>query len=364
MPLETYRQVYDRRAVIDLMVGSGRMPPWNASKSVGEWANDRSLSEHDKADLLAWIKAGAPEGDPRAAPVPRKYAAGWNIGTPDYVLSIPKPIRVPAQGVIEYKYVYLKTDFPRDLWITAVEVKPTQPKVVHHVLTLFEEPGRRHRTPEEIARYRPGDELPPDPGNTLYGFFAGTVPGSVGVTFPEGTAKRLPKGAWIKFEIHYQPNGTEVFDQTRIGFKVSPKPLREVQSRSAFANDFVIPPNAPRHPVKATYKFEKGGTLISLFPHMHLRGSAFRYDLRYPDGRTVPLLDVPKYDFGWQAYYELKSPIDVPAGSQLLATAWFDNSKANSWNPDPSKTVRWGHQVWDEMMIGYFDFIEAGRSAN
>lgn len=348
MPLENYRQVFDRRAVIELMVGSGRMPPWSAKHGVGEWTNDRSLSERDKRDLLAWIKDGGPEGDPRAAPQPRRFNAGWNIGKPDYVLKIPEPINVPAQGVVEYKYVYAKTNFNEDKWITALEVKPTQPKVVHHVLAFLEEPGRPNGEPAS---------------NGLYGFFAATVPGSVGVTFPAGTGKRLPKGAWIKFEIHYQPNGTEVMDQTAIGFRISPVPLREVESRAAHNVDFVIPPNAPRHAVKAAYDFKKAGTLTSLFPHMHLRGSAFRYDLRYPDGKVITLLDVPKYDFSWQSYYELKTPLEVPAGAQLQATAWYDNSKANPWNPDPSKAVRWGHQTWEEMMIAYFDFIESSPPA-
>lgn len=356
MPLETYRQVYERRAVIDLMVSSGRMPPWFANRAVGHWANDRSLTDSERQDLLAWIKAGAPEGDAKMAPSPKRFVSGWNIGKPDHVITIPKPFKVPAQGEVDYQNFYIKTDLPADRWVTAMEIKPTQAKVVHHALAFLEEPGRRALTPEELAKLKPGDPRPPPPNDAVSGFFAATAPGSQGISFPPGMGKRLPKGAWIRIEMHYQPNGRELVDRTQIGFRFSGKPLREVESLSAFNTGFKIPPNARRHEVKAEYRFERPGTLLSLFPHMHFRGAGFRYDLRYPDGKQVPLLDVPKFDFGWQSYYQFATPLHVPAGARLLATAWFDNSRENRWNPDPTKTVTWGLQTTDEMMIGYFDF--------
>lgn len=362
MPLETYRQVADRRAVIELMVGTGRMPPWFANKHVGQWANDRGLPDKDKADLLAWIKAGALEGDPKDAPPPRKFESGWGIGKPDLVLSIPEPFRIPAEGKVDYKVVYVKTDLPGDRWVTAVQIRPSQPNVVHHVLTFLEEPGRKPITEEELRNLKPGEKVRPLPSDSVSGFFAATGPRSLGMVFPEGTAKKLPKGSWIKFELHYQPNGKAVVDRTQIGLKLSSKPLREVESRSAFNAGLEIPAGAPRHEVKASYKFAQAGELLSFFPHMHIRGAGFRYDLQYPDGRKVALLDIPKYDFNWQSYYELKAPLAVPAGATLLATAWYDNSKGNPWNPDPSKVVRWGLQTDEEMMIGYFDFVAtAGR---
>jgi AhpC/TSA family len=357
MPLETYPQVVARRAIIEFMVGGDRMPPWSAQRDVGEWANDRSLSAREKSDLLEWLKNGAPEGDRRDAPASRRFSSAWNIGKPDAVLSIPEPITVPAQGVVAYKYVYTQTHFDEDKWITAVEIRPTQPKVVHHVIALIEEPGRKALTPRERAALKPGAPPPAEPQDSALGFFAITVPGSLGIKYPEGTGKRLPKGAWLKFEIHYQPNGEQVTDRTEIGFRFSKRPLREVQSRSAPYAEFVIPPNHPHYEVKASYDFREAGRIISLFPHMHLRGAAFRYDLELPDGRTVELLSVPKFDFNWQSYYEFRTPVDVPAGSKLLATAWYDNSKNNPWNPDPSKEVRWGPQTYEEMMIGYFDFV-------
>jgi hypothetical protein len=356
MPLETYRQVSERRAVIELMVSTGRMPPWSADRKIGHFANDRSLTDKEKAALLGWIKAGAPEGDAKDAPLPRKFASGWNIGKPDLVIAIPDGFMVPAQGAVDYKNFYIKTNLPEDKWVTAIEIKPTQAKVVHHALAYLEEPGRRDLTPEEIAKLMPGDLRPPSPNNGVAGFYAATVPGSVGIVYPDGMGKKLPKGAWVKVEIHYQPNGTELLDRTQVGFRFAEGPLKEVESLSAFNHHLKIPPHASRHEVKAEFTFERSGQLLSFFPHMHFRGAAFRYDLKYPDGKVVPLLHVPRFDFGWQSYYQLAEPILVPKGATLLVTGWFDNSKSNPWNPDPSREVLWGQQTTDEMMIGYFDF--------
>jgi hypothetical protein len=230
--------------------------------------------------------------------------------------------------------------------------------VVHHAIVFLEEPGRKALPWEELRRMPP-DRRPPQPQDGATGFFAITVPGSLGMMFPDGTGKRLPKGAWLKFEIHYQPNGKKVMDRTALGLRFSEEPLREIESRAAVNPVFVIPPRAPHHEVEADYRFCRAGSLIALFPHMHLRGAAFRYQLRYPGGATRDLLDVPRYDFNWQSQYQFREPMAVPAGATLHATAWYDNSPANPWNPDPSKELRYGQKVTDEMMIGYFDFLPA-----
>jgi hypothetical protein len=349
IPLENYDQVYGRRAVIQYMVTSGRMPPWFAHKDIGTWSNDASLPERDKKDLIDWIKSGAPEGDKKDAPQPAKWVAGWNIGKPDAVVRINEVQKVPAQGVVEYRYVYVKTDFPEDKWIQAMEIRPTAPKVVHHVLVFLEDPAVRDSAIK-------GHKVRSQGG--IDGFFAATAPGRMGVVFPENIGKKLPKGAWLKFQIHYTPNGTEQTDQTELGLVFSDKPPQtEMRTSSAFNAEFVIPPGAAHHEVKAEYTFRRAGTMYALFPHMHLRGSAFRYDLVLPDSTVKPILWVPKYDFNWQTYYQFKTPLDVPAGAKLRATAWYDNSKENPFNPDATKEVRFGEQTFEEMMIGYFDWV-------
>jgi mono/diheme cytochrome c family protein len=351
MPLDTYKQVAERRAVIEFMTKSGRMPPWFAHRKVGAWANDRSLSERDLKDLITWAKSGAPEGNAKEAPVAKKFVKGWNIGTPDAVVAASDTFKVPAQGVVEYKYSYTKTNFDEDKYVTAMEIRPEALKAVHHVIVFIEEPGRE----PDARKRKPGD---PAPQGGLAGFFAATAPGTPAMLFPEGMGKKLPKGAWLKFQIHYTPNGTEYTDNTKIGLIFADKPVTEVVTRSAANTRIEIKPYEKDQAFTAEAILRNGGTFLSLFPHAHTRGQAFKYEIIDPTGKdTTTILDVPNYNFNWQTYYQFKKPMVVPPGAKLRVTAKYDNSKDNPFNPDPSKTVRFGEQTFEEMMIGYFDWL-------
>jgi hypothetical protein len=332
------------------MVENDRMPPWFAAPHVGTFANDCRLAPEDKQALLDWVDAGAREGRQAWAPEPRTWASGWQIGEPDAVVQLEEPFAVPAEGVVDYQYMYVKTNFDEDKWVERLEIRPTAPQVVHHVLVLIEEPGRN--APQDAA---PGE---PVFDGGLQGYFAVTVPGYPGQEYPQGAAKLLPKGAWLKFQLHYTPNGKPALDQTKIGFVFTDgPPERIVATNSAFNTRLDIPPGADNYEASGDYPFERPGVLVNFFPHMHLRGKAFRYELIHPDGRSEVLLDVPRYDFNWQLYYALAEPRAVEAGTKLRATGWFDNSERNPFNPDPTKRVHFGEQTFDEMMIGYFDWI-------
>ena len=183
------------------------------------------------------------------------------------------------------------------------------------------------------------------------------MPGQGGTVFPEGFGKKLPKGAWLKFQMHYTPNGTATTDQPSIGFVFSDEPpAHEVRINAAFDTEFEIPARVDDYVVTASARFRSDATILSFAPHMHLRGKAFRYELVHPDGRSETVLDVPAYDFNWQHCYRLRDPLHVPGGSQLRATAWFDNTSDNPANPNPDRAVGFGEQTWDEMMIGYFEW--------
>jgi hypothetical protein len=343
MSLASFQNAAAFAPLIRIKVGENRMPPWFANPKHGAFANDRSLSAKDKSDLLAWIENGTPEGDPEDAPDAKGWdAPGWLWGEPDAVVQIEDAIVIPAGGVVDYKYVYVKTDFAEDRWITRMEVQPTAPQVTHHVLVFMEGP----------------DAERPQRMGGLDGYFAATVPGFTGNEYPEGAAKLLPAGAWLKFQLHYTPNGSDALDQTKVGlyFAEGP-PDRVVETSSAVNSRFEIPPGAPNHDVLGRHTFNESGFLLSFFPHMHLRGKAFRYVAEYPDGREEILLDIPAYDFNWQMVYHLEEPLRIEPGMSITATGWFDNSAENPFNPDPSVPVHFGEQTFDEMMIGYFDWI-------
>jgi hypothetical protein len=354
--LDTYERVRGLSSLIDAAVRSRQMPPWLPDPNVGEWLNDRSLLESERDLILSWIRNGSPPGDSLDAPEPAAWTGGWSIGQPDAVLQLPAPVRVPAQGVLDYRYVYVRTNVDSAVWIRGIQIRPTAPRAVHHVLVVVEEP---------LANQSPSGTVHDNPHFSvgLDGFFAAYVPGHYGITYPFGYARLLPKGATLKFQLHYTPYGNAEDDQTQLGlvFHQGP-PDFVVETAAAVNTDFTIPPEARHHEVSAMYRVNDSITLLGFLPHMHVRGKAFQYELLHRNASVQAMLQIPRFDFDWQEEYLLKYPISVDPGSWLRATGWFDNSRGNPRNPDPSKAVRFGEQTYDEMMNGYFHYGVRNRA--
>ena len=348
--LENYDDVVAHAGMIRKVVERGTMPPWFAAAPAAgqpsQWANDRSVPAADKADLFAWLKSDRPQGDPADAPLPRTYADGWLIGQPDAVFEFPKPVAVKATGTMPYQNITVETKLTEDKWVKALEVRPSARQVVHHVLVFVLPPGKQDN---EAARDVAAEER--------RGFFAIYVPGQSVLSYPDGFAKRLPKGSRLRFQMHYTPNGTATEDKTRLGLVFAEKaPQYEVKVVGIVNPRLSIPPGADNHRVEATLRVPMPATALGFLPHMHLRGKAFRYEITPPGGKTETVLDIPHYDFNWQLYYRLAEPRPLPPGTLVKATGWYDNSEQNPANPDPKKTVRWGPQTTDEMMLGYLEY--------
>lgn len=346
---ETYSEVKDYANMIRNVVDRGIMPPWFAAPqsvqnesepSPLHWANDRSLSSDEKTDLFAWIKAGAPEGDAADAPLSKTFPDGWLIGKPDAVFEFPRPIPVKATGIMPYKNVTVETDLPEDKWVQAIEVRPGQLDVVHHVIVSLRTDG------VEI------DERD--------GYWGAYVPGNSTLEYPDGYARLLPKRAKLRFQMHYTPNGKATEDSTRIGLVFAKEPPQHEVKVAGIANGGIrIPPHASNHEEFASLRLPFDIQILSFLPHMHLRGKAARYEALTADG-TETLLDIPHYDFNWQLLYQLTEPKTLRRGDTIRFTAWFDNSTNNPANPDPNRTVRWGQQTEDEMHLGYVEYIVPG----
>lgn len=345
--LMTYKDVKSNRAMIKRVINDRSMPPWHADAKVGHWRNNRSLTDKDRQLFVKWIDAECPKGKEENKPTSRQWVKGWKLGKPQAVLRMPRPISVPAEGVVEYKYVPIMTKFGTDKWIKAIEIRPSATEVVHHVLVFLRYP-RNHPRAKDQPRVRGG----------LRGYFAGMVPGQNTFVCPKGTAKFLPKGAVMIFQIHYTTNGVAQKDQTKIGLHFSDEPKHEIRTTGIYNTRFRIPPGDGNHKVVAERRFRKPTRILSFAPHMHVRGKAFKYEIVKADGSVKPICFVPRFDFNWQLTYELLNPLDLPAGTVIRCTAWFDNSDKNPANPDPKKTVGFGEQTWDEMMIGYMTGYE------
>jgi peroxiredoxin len=348
--LTSYREVVGWAEMIDEVVQQRRMPPWHADPKYGHFANDARLAEEDRELIRRWVAAGAPEGDPAELPPPRKFAEGWQIGRPDKIIYMAdKPFQVPARGEVKYQYFIVDPGFTDDMWIAAAECRPGNRAVVHHI----------------IVGVLTGDRRLVGSAEDRSDWLAATAPGARPLLLGEGYAKLIPAGAKLVFQLHYTPNGTAQEDRSSIGlvFADPATVKRIVTTQKAATRRLVIPPGDPNHRVDASHVFASDTLLMAMFPHMHLRGKSFRYTAVYPDGKGEILLDVPRYDFNWQNSYELVEPKLMPKGTRLECVAHFDNSESNLANPDPTATVRWGDQTWEEMMIGYFAAAPAEENA-
>jgi hypothetical protein len=366
MPLVTYEQTRPWAAAIASAVQTGTMPPWFADPRFGHFSNDPSLTPQQIAVLTGWVEAGAAPGNAQDAPPPAQWTEGWNIAKPDMVLPMPAPVPIPANGDIEYTYEIVPTHFLEDKWIQMAEVHPSSPEYVHHAVVYIRPPGSkwlRHAPtgmPFTASTLNdPQDRL--EAHGTTSDLLLVYAPGSSPDRWPEGMAKFVPAGSDLVFQVHYTTDGTAGHDQTSIGL-VFAKQVPEQRVISLQLNDhsFIIPPGADNFRVEVQGTLPNDATLLSLFPHMHLRGKRFEYDIVHSDGSIETLLRV-NYHFHWQLSYRLAEPRLLKAGTRLRAVAWYDNSRNNPHNPDPGATVTWGDQTYQEMMVGFFDVAVPAR---
>ncbi len=283
-----------------------------------------------------------PEGDPKDLPEPPKFETGWRIGKPDQVLHMrDRPFKVQAQGTIDYQRFVVDPGWEEDKYICAAEARPDNKSVVHHILVYVLSPDGEQR------------------GGLGRPVLVGYAPGSVPVELKDGIAMKVPAGSKLLFEMHYTPNGYESEDRSYAGVKFMEKDevTKLIKGKAVVTNRFRIPPHDDHHEVTESYRSSRDELLVSMTPHMHLRGKAFKYEATYPDGEKEVLLDVPKYDFNWQLKYILDQPKLLPRGTTIKCTAVYDNSEENLSNPDPTRSVGWGDQSWEEMMIGFFDTL-------
>ena len=337
--LLSYKDAHHWSGMIRETVVERRMPPWSADPRFGHWSNDLRMSTEDIDTLVAWVDRGMPEGDPKDVPKSREYAEGWQMGQPDVVFKMPREFTVQAQGVVEYQYFVTPTNFEEDVWVQASEARPGNWNAVHHIIVFVrEKDSKRQRGLPAVGGFAPGEEPK---------------------VLPPGVGFRVPAGAELIWQLHYTPTGKIEKDRSEVGlYLCKTPPQRAVKGGAALNARFKIPADASSHEVRSEAKISRDVELISLMPHMHLRGRDFKYIARYPDGEKEVLLSVPNYDFNWQHRYRLAKPKLLPAGTTIQCVAHFDNSIHNPANPDPKKEVRWGDQSWEEMMIGFYSTVD------
>jgi hypothetical protein len=365
MSLLTYQATRPWAKAIREAVLIRKMPPWFADPGHGSFTNNQRLSQEEIDTITAWVETGAREGNPADAPQPRTFTDGWAMGKPDAMIEIPMDFPVPASGTVEYTYFVMPTGFTEDKWVENVEVRAGNPSVVHHVVVRVRPPGSKFLAEAKYGKpfvpaHKPWVPIPETDQGLLEiggGEVAGIyVPGGGPFILKPGQARLIPAGSDITFTMHYTTNGKAATDRSRVGFQFAKQsPSERVVNMVVTNRNLRIPPREANHQVLAKVVLQADSTLLSMLPHMHLRGKTFEYRVTYPSGESETLLSVPGYNFNWQLTYYLKNPKALPKGTVLECLGRYDNSVNNPFNPNSNEEVRWGEQTWEEMFAGFLD---------
>lgn len=349
MSFLTYKETRPWAKAIVAATVSRKMPPWFADPNYGHFANERNLTDDQIRTLMAWADAGAPEGDSREMPAPRTFQDGWNI-KPDMIIEMPKDFTVPATGTVNYQNFLVKVNFPEDVWVVAAEMRPGDPRVVHHGRVIVRPPGSDFMKDAIPGEPYETSSLGPQKteGTDVLGKFN---PGLGAQDFGKfESAKFVPKGSDLVFNLHYTSVGQQVKDRSRVGLVFAKKPptLRYYLNNGPTAMNLAIPAGDSNAEIVSELTTQVDMKLAYLQPHMHLRGKDYELRLIYPSGKAETIFKA-KWDFNWQIGYDLAQPVSLPKGTRIVGIAHYDNSANNKFNPDPKKLVMWGDQNWDEM---------------
>jgi mono/diheme cytochrome c family protein len=389
MSLMTYDEVLPFARMLRESVVQRKMPPWHADPAFGEFTNDARLTDEEIATIDAWVKSGTKKGDLEGSSSdPAAAGSGWHI-KPDVIFTIPE-FEVPKTAQDDYEYIYVPTTFTEDKWIQAAEVVPGDRRVVHHATVSVIDKSEVAKHLEQHAKadngedkyhYRTGKVLhlrpdapviddgcaapdgggvPGEPSGYLNIVPAIYLPGHLAETRPAGYALRIPAGSYLQFQVHYSNHhGLDLKDRTSIGLVFAREPVQhEIGQYEIWNNMFQIPSNDDNHRVTSCFTLPKDVIVVAYTAHMHFRGKNMLTKAIYPDGHEEVLLYVPHYDFRWQETYFLKKQFVLPKGTKLMTVAYFDNSKNNFQNPDPSKSIRWGEPSDEEMMGFWLQFAD------
>ncbi|HEY2251864.1 MAG TPA: hypothetical protein VGH74_12415, partial [Planctomycetaceae bacterium] len=343
--LMTFEDATNHGAMIGEVVAEQRMPPWRASRRQ-HFSNERGLTGAERRTIAAWIEGGMPEGDPAQAPPARTFVESkWEIGLPDLVLTSLESHSLPAEGIIDYRYIVMPYVFSEDTWICAAEILPDNPRIVHHC---------------NMGHFTLGKDF--SEGN----FITGRVPGGTPLVADEGTALRIPKGSVVGLQVHYTTTGKAEKNRMSVGFKF-PRGIvhKEIRHLQVSTSKIAIPPGASAHPVVSSRTLPGDASGIGMFSHMHLRGKDMTFIAHTPQGENETLLTIPNYHYAWQQNYRWEPGTKkFSQGTRIEVIAHYDNSAFNPFNPDPKAEVRNGPQTFHEMMFGFFFYTLDAEALN
>ncbi len=373
--LQNYQQASAWASDIKKYTQNRQMPPWKPEHGFGELRDEIrvNLTDAERLTIAKWVDAGAPMGDAGKLPPPRKFVAGWQLGEPDAVIQPEKEYHLAPDGDDVYRHFVVKTNFTEDRYLSAVEVRPGNSAVVHHVIAYVDSnPDADGKFASEKLEAKEHDGQPGytsfgGPGFIPSGIMGGWAPGNEAQHLPDGIGIFVPKGSRLSVEVHYHKNGKPETDLTRLGIHFCQTTVnKRISGVFALNFGFKIPPGAPRHEVKATSTVAEDSHILLVTPHMHLLGREMKLWAELPDGTEKPLVWIKDWDFNWQNSYYLKEPLAAPKGTKIHLVAYYDNSTENTRNPNRAnpRTVGWGEQTTDEMCVAFINATKDAEQLN
>lgn len=360
-PLQTYEQARKRAKDIAAVTADGSMPPWKPTAGFGpKLKYEHRLTAAEVRTLRDWAAAGAPKGKDADMPPPVKYPDGWALGTPDLVLEAAEDFEIPASGPDTYRCFVIPTGLKRDTFVAAVEYRPSNRRVVHHLQAFVDNSGGAR----DLDREEPGPGYTSfsGPGVEAITDLGGWTPGNDPTRLPEGIGRMVPAGSDLVIQVHYHPSGKPERERTKVGIYFSREPVkRTLHWANASSYDFKLPAGNSNVEVKASWFVPVDVEALAVTPHMHMLGRDLLMTVTVPGCKPRDLIKIEDWDPAWQNTYYFEKPVTLPKGSTVNLVAHFDNS-SHARNPHkPPKAIRWGHGANDEMCTGYIGVVKKGQ---
>ncbi|MBV9267607.1 MAG: hypothetical protein JO061_15675 [Acidobacteriaceae bacterium] len=351
--LLSYEDAAKRASLIATVTKARIMPPWKPELGYGDFKDARRLTDEQITLIQKWAASHAPEGD-GPNPTPPTFTNGWQIGRPDKVVTMPAKFSVPADGPDQYRCFVIPMNLDKDVYISAVEFRPDDRRVVHHAI-VFIDPRRQGR---KLAEGSPDGSYScfGGPGFAA-GMLGGWAPGFTPAKPVEGYSTPLAKDTDLVVQIHYHPSGKPEQDQSSLGIFYGDAPTRGRTSVIISNRDIDIQPGDAHYLIKAALTTPSDAELLRITPHAHYLCKEMKIDAHLPDGSVKPLIWIKDWDFNWQNTYTYKNPIALPKGTRIEMEYTYDNSAANPRNPaHPPVHVTYGEQTTDEMGLAFLTF--------
>jgi mono/diheme cytochrome c family protein len=356
--LMNYADVSRHSHEIADLTGSHQMPPWKPAEGYGDFVGARRLTEQQIDLIQQWVKAGKPEGDPADLPAMPKFTSGWALGEPDMVVRMPEAFTLRADGPDQYRVFVIPLNLDHDVYVSAVEYRASNPKIVHHSLLYLDNSGTARQLEAESPQ-KPGYPRTGSPGFTPSGGLGGWAPGVSPRFLPDGVGRPIKAGADLILHTHFHPSGKIEKEQSVVGLYFTKKlPEKVLVSMPHGTNKLNIAPGDNHYVVENTFTVPGNVELAGIFPHAHLLCKQIKVTATYPDGTVQPLIWIKDWDWNWQDFYQYSKVIEIPRGTKVTQEFIYDNSADNVHNPSsPPQRVHYGEQTKDEMSLVFYQIL-------